>query len=260
LLSEPLVARLRAPQDSLEVSWRQRRRPRRCATMWPMVHPLPWQRSVDPSSLQSLSMVGRGARAAGSVADALVVHDAAEQLRRKEFALGAVTSLALLDAMLNLPVGVPVHRDDLAPRVREVVQRAPVGAVVWEGVWVHRLLVPPLTVVAALVRADPWRRALRRVGRFTPFAQRVILVDRVPAPELIWEANVAGVGVWVVAAGKTRELCAPELFVRRYWKAAGWRFAENAYAARLTSTPRPDLPRGTEGRPAHTIVEACHRR
>lgn len=225
-----------------------------------MVHPLPWHSSVEPDSLQLLSTVWHGARSAGSVADALVTHDATEQTRRREFALGAVTSLALLDALLNLPLGVPTHRDDLAPYAREMLWRAPAGVVELDGAWVSRLLVPPLTVVAAVVRTVTWRRAIQHAGRFAPFTQRLLVFDRVPAPELTWEANVAGVGVWAVVDGETREVCRPEPFVRRYWKAAGWRFAEHAYAAWLTSTPRPDLSCGSEGHPARTADVASRQR
>lgn len=221
-----------------------------------MVHPLPWDRSIGPASLGALSIVPRGARAAGSVADALVTYDEVEHERREDLGLGAVTSLALLDALLNLPLGVSTHRDDLAPYAREVLLAAPAGVVEWDGAWVNRLLVPPLTVVAALVRTPTWRRAIQRAGRFAPFAQRLIIFDRVPSPELTWEANLDGVGVWAVVDGETREVCPPEPFVRRYWKAAGWRFAEHAYGAWLTSTPRQDLSRGTGGHRARTAAAA----
>lgn len=228
--------------------------------MWPVVHPLPWPGSVEPDLLQTLSIVRHGARSAGSVADALAMHDTTEQARRREFALGAVQSLALLDALLNLPLRVPTHRDDLAPYARELLWRAPAGAVELDGAWVSRLLTPPLTVVAAVVRTRTWRRAIQRAGRFAPFAQQIMVFDRVPAPELTWEANAAGIGVWVEVDGETREVCRPEPFARRYWKAAGWRFTEHAYAMWLTSTPLSDSSFGTEGRPAHTAAAESHRR
>jgi hypothetical protein len=217
-----------------------------------MAHPVPWQNSIEPGSLDSLTTVQRGARSTGSVADALVLHDADEQARRVASCLGAVPSLALLDTLLNLPVGVPTRRDDVSPYSRELLWRAPLGVVELDGLWVTRLLTPPLTVVAAVVRSVPWRRAIQRAGRFAPFAQRIMVFDVVPSPELTWEANAVGVGVWAIVDGKTHELCRPAPFVRAYWKAAGWRFAEHAYATWLTSTPRPDLLRGIEGHLART--------
>jgi hypothetical protein len=237
-----------------------RGRPGACATMCSMVHPLPWHSSIEPASLETLHVVLQGARSAGSVADALVIPDLGEQARRRAVGLGAVTSLPLLDALLSLPLLEPIHFDDLSCHVQRQVRQAPMGVADLDGVWVTRLLTPPLTVVAAVVRATAWRRALQRAARFTPFAQRLMVLNRVPPPEFTWEASLAGIGVWAFLDGETQEVCRPEPFVRRYWKAAGWRFAEHAYAAAITSTlPMDVFPEG-EDRPAHTIGEASYRR
>lgn len=217
-----------------------------------MVHPLPWLRSVEPSALVALTVVPRGAHAAGSVADALVIHDRVEQARRQACGLGAVTSLALLDSLMNLPAGEPVRVRDLSEDTWHQVLGAPIGAVEVDGGWVTRMLTPPLTVVAVLVRETAWRPALRRAGRFHPFAQRLVLVDQVPSPKLTWEAQVAGIGVWADLGGQPHEVCRPEPYVRRYWKAAGWRFAENAYKAATTSTFLPDWSTGVPDRPVRT--------
>lgn len=217
-----------------------------------MVHPQPWSHSVEPSALADLVMVARGARAAGSVADALVVNDTVEQARRRACGLGAVKSLALLDALLSLPLEEPVRVRDLSEHTRRLVLQAPAGVVHVEDRWVRRLLVPPLTVVAAMVWAVQWRTAIRRVSTFQPFAQRLVVLDEVPSPKLSWEAQVAGIGVWVPEPGGTRVVCSPEPYVRRYWKAAGWRFAENAYRAATTSSAQTCSSPGVQGRPVRT--------
>ncbi|HTC68616.1 MAG TPA: hypothetical protein VK662_03545 [Acidothermaceae bacterium] len=225
-----------------------------------MVHPLPWRSSIGPASVLALDFVLRGARSAGSTADALVVPDVDEQARRRAVGLGAVTSLPLLDALLSLPALEPIRVDDLSCHVHRQVRQAPMGVVDLDRVWVTRLLTPPLTVVAAVVRATAWRRAMQRAARFTPFAQRLMVLNYVPPPEFTWEASLAGIGVWAFLDGETQEVCRPEPFVRRYWKAAGWRFAEHAYAAALTSThPIDEFPEG-EDRPAHTAGEVSYQR
>jgi hypothetical protein len=225
-----------------------------------MVHPLPWRSSIEPASLDSLDVVLHGARSAGSVADALVLPDIDEQLRRHDVGLGAVCSLALLDALMSLPAWEPVRLDDLSCHVHRQVTSAPRGVVDIDGAWVRRLLTPPLTVVAAVVRSTKWRHALRRAERFTPFAQRLMVLDRVPAPRLQWEAGIAGVGVWALVDGQTQTVCPPAPYVRRYWKAAGWRFAENAYAAALTSMHLPGGCPEVEDRLARTGAGASYPR
>jgi hypothetical protein len=204
-----------------------------------MVHPLPWDCHVDPGALESgaVDLIAGGAVVAGAAGDALVACDLSEQARRREAGLGAVTSLWLLDAVMSLPWGVPVRLSDLSESTWEHLRVAPDGVVAIDADWITRLLSPPLTVVAAVVRDVGWRRPLQRVGQFTPFAQRVIVLDKVPPLRLIWEAQVTGVGVWSIENGCLAEVCAPEPFKQRYWKPAGWRFAERAYAASLIAKP-----------------------
>ena len=204
-----------------------------------MVHPLPWDCCLTPGTLASgtVDLVAGGAIAAGTVGDALVAHDHLEQARRLQAGLGAVTSLWLLDTVMNLPLGVPVRTSDLSKTTWEDLQVASDGVVAIEDGWVTRLLSPPLTVVGAVVRGTGWRRPLQLVGRFTPFAQRLVVLGKTPTPRLVWEAQVAGVGVWIIEDGQSVEVCAPEPFKQRYWKPAGWRFAERAYAAALRAMP-----------------------
>lgn len=229
---------------------------RACDSMVSMAHPLPWARRLDPGALASgmVDLIAGGAVTAGAVGDAVVVRDDAEQDRRRQVGLGAVTSLWLLDAVMSLPLGMPVRISDISRTPWDDLRIAPTGVVAIDDGWVTRLLSPPLTVVAAVVRGTGWRRPLQRVGQFSPFAQRLIVLDKIPPPRLMWEAQVAGVGVWTVEEGQPVELCAPEPFKRRYWKPAGWRFTERAYAASLSARPLAESSPASVGRPFRTAI------
>ncbi|TVZ06309.1 hypothetical protein EAS64_02435 [Trebonia kvetii] len=217
-------------------------------------HPVRWRSHLDPGAISTgpLEVIARGAVTAGAAADAVVACDEEEQARRRSAGLGAVTSLWLLDALMTLPAGAPVRIADLSADAWACISAAPRGVVAVDGGWVTRLLSPPLTVVGAVVRGPGWRRPLRQAARFTPFAQRVLVLEIPPPSRLIWEAEVAGVGVWVSRDGELIELCPPEPFRQRYWKAAGWRFAERAYAASLSASPLPGWSPASADRPART--------
>lgn len=204
-------------------------------------HPLQWRSPLAPAAVISgeLEVIPRGAVAAGATGDTVVACDYAEQARRRAAGLGAVTSWPLLDALMNLPAGAPVRVADLSGDTWARVSAAPEGVAEVDGGWVTRLLSPPLTVVGAVVCGPGWRRPLQRAGMFTPFAQRLLVLGKAPPSRVAWEAEVAGTGVWVAGNGELTELFPPEPFIRRYWKPAGWRFAESAYAASLTASAPP---------------------
>lgn len=95
-----------------------------------------------------------------------------------------------------------------------------------------RRLKPPSTVAAALVRGTTWRPSMRRAAAFAPLTQRIVVLPREPKVTEELEAQFVGVGIWQEHGdGTVVEHVAPEVFVPRYVKAAGWRFAENAFAA-----------------------------
>ena len=227
-----------------------------------MTHPLRWRSHLDPSALASgsLDVITRGAVTIGAAGDAVVACDYTEQARRRSAGLGAVTSLWLLDAVMTLPAGVPVRVADLSADVWASISAAPRGVAAVDGGWVTRLLSPPLTVVGAVVCGTGWRRSLQRAGRFTPFAQRLLVLEKVPPSRLMWEAQVAGVGVWVLRDGQLAEICPPEPFTQRYWKPAGWRFAERAYSASLSASPPPGWSPASAGRPARTSTAGSGQR
>jgi hypothetical protein len=227
-----------------------------------VTHPLRWRSHLDPSAIasESLDVIARGAVTVGAAGDAVVAFDYAEQARRRSAGLGAVTSLWLLDALMTLPADAPVRVADLSADVWACLSAAPRGVVAIDGEWVTRLLSPPLTVVAAVVRGKGWRRPLQQAVRFTPFAQRLLVLEKTPPSRLTWEAQVTGVGVWVFRDGQLAEVCPPEPFRQRYWKPAGWRFAERAYAASLSASPRPGWSPASADRPARTSTAGSGQR
>lgn len=225
------------------------------------MHPVMWSRPVYPADLgtRGVNFVEGGARAAGGRADAIVVVDSSEQNRRAACGLAEVTSLGLLDSVMNLPLRTPVRTQDVSADALARFAVAPTGAVELEEGWVTRLLTPPLTVVAAIVRGTGWDRTVRRVGRFAPFAQQIVILDREPArgSAVTWEAQLAGIGVWVLVDGQVTELLAPEPFVRRFWKPAGWRFAERAYRSQLISTGQRASSLASADRRSRIGTAAC---
>jgi hypothetical protein len=206
-----------------------------------------------------VTVVEGGARAAGGRADALVVADSAEQDRRALCGLRSLTSLGLLDAVMNLPVHTPIRTEDVSAEALARFAAIPDGVVELDGGWVTRLLTPPLTVVAVIVRGAGWRRPVGRVMNFAPFAQQVVVLDQKPAhpSAVLWEAQLAGIGIWVSAGGQMTELLPPEPFARLYWKPAGWRFAEHAYRAQIISSGQLPSSSFSTGRPSRTSTAAC---
>ncbi len=230
-------------------------------TPWLNMHPVTWARPLNPTDLVTgrVAVVEGGAQAAGSRADALVLADVSEQERRTACGLTEVTSLGLLDALMNLPLRTPVRIQDVSAEVWARFAAAPPGVVELGGRWVTRVLTPPLTVVAAIVSGTGWRQPVGRVGHFAPFAQQIVILDREPprGSSVSWEAQLSGIGVWVSGDGQVSELVAPAPFARLYWKPAGWRFAERAYGALLTASGRQASSPASGDHRSRTGTAAC---
>lgn len=186
----------------------------------------------------STMFVPQAATVIGGRGDAFVTVDPVEHQRRQDAGVGAVTDLATLVVLLNLPLGslIPWH----ALGHREVRRLRPIrGAVTNDGDGVCRLLAPVATVSLVVVSRSRWREGLIAAAAFAPFASRVLLLPRAPRRELtakLCEADFYGVGVWVGTVDEHDVLLPPEPWRRRYFRAAGWRFTERAYAAYLRTT------------------------
>lgn len=177
------------------------------------------------------------ARVSGGRADAVVVVDAAEHTRRTAAGLGAVPDYSTLYALMCLPADAPVPVADLGDVTHRLLGKAPAGCVDWlDTTHVQRRYVPAASAPLVVVRSATWRPALRRAAVFEPFATRVVLLTRTPrrVADIAWEADVDGTGLWIAHPdGDVEEIVAPAPWVEHYVNAAGWRFAEHAYAAWL---------------------------
>lgn len=178
------------------------------------------------------------ARVSGGRADAVVVIDDGEHARRTAVGLGAVADYSTLYALMCLPVDAPVPVADLGEVTRRLLGKAPVGCVDWlDTTHVRRRYVPAATAPLVVIRGATWRPALRRAAVFEPFATRVVLLTRAPrrVADIAWEADIDGTGLWIAHPdGDVEEIVAPTPWAEHYVKPAGWRFAEQAYAAWLT--------------------------
>lgn len=157
--------------------------------------------------------------------------DASEIARRRAEGFTGVTRLDLLDLFLGLPLGMPVLAASLTRREKNLLRQAPDGCVEVQSGLVTRHLTVPLTVEMAVVAADDWNTALDRASEFAPFCNRAILLSQLPGDvdHLLIEAAYYGIGVAVVYGADVELLAAPERFIKRHYKAAGWWFAEEVY-------------------------------
>jgi hypothetical protein len=208
-------------------------------------HPMWWRTPVTPQDLDggSLHLVCGAAVAGGTRADAVVTLCASEVERRSVAGLGSVGSLVALDALLSLPWHCPVWLEDLGEPVVRVLRDLPRGCVTFDDATATREIQVPATVAAAVVRGHRWRAAFRRAASFSAFTQRIVVLPTPPSQSALLEAQLAGVGIWSEAGGMHKEHLAPEVFKPMYFKAAGWRFAENALSAADDARLAPFGPR-----------------
>ncbi|SMD27627.1 hypothetical protein [Kibdelosporangium aridum] len=173
----------------------------------------------------------------GGVVDVAYCLDESEHARRVAAGVGAVTQRGVLDALMGLPVGLPVAVHDLSERERHLLQRVPHGVVDYDGRNVVRRAVAPLSVRFAMVTARSWREGLRKAGQFAPFCARAMLLPATPSDvdDACAQASFYGVGVCVFESGRLRMLVDPQPYVRHQHSAAQWRFAEEVYRQVMAS-------------------------
>jgi hypothetical protein len=119
-----------------------------------------------------------------------------EHKRRAALALGAVTDPALLERLLDLPLGEliddPVVWAETADQAEGVVERAD------DRCAVRRLLEPPLTVTDVIVSARSGRalRAVQDASWFASFSSRWVAIEEErPSDCVVMEAKLCGVGL-----------------------------------------------------------------
>jgi hypothetical protein len=169
--------------------------------------------------------------------------DLAEIARRSEMTLGAITDRAVLDAMMGLPVGIPIAAGCVPQREHRQLARAPRGAVDHDGGHLVRRAVAPVAVSFAVVRARRWPQGLVAAGRFAPFCARAVVLPAAPVDldQASVQAAFWGVGLAVAAGEAVRVLAEPEPYVRHRHSAGQWRFAEEIHRqiTEATAIARP---------------------
>jgi hypothetical protein len=163
---------------------------------------------------------------------AYAIINIAEHRRRETAGMGAVINPALLDRLMDLPVGVPVTDlvvwAEMADQPRGVVERHE------DGVRITRRLESPLTITDVVVDGVSGRelRAVQDASLFAGFTRRWIaaMPSRIPDAAML-EAKLCGVGI---VDRRLRQLLAaeePRGLTRDGWS---WLLEEKTYRRWLT--------------------------
>ncbi|SEE34499.1 hypothetical protein SAMN05428938_7932 [Streptomyces sp. KS_5] len=157
--------------------------------------------------------------------------DSAEHARRRQAAAARMDRMPALEALLALPVGIPVPLTALDPDQRRAVRALPAGCVDRDRTSVTRRAVRPARVDLAVVRAAGWRQGLRDAGRFAPFCRRAMLLTRRPShlDEALAEADFYGIGVFLAAEDGVEMVLEPAPYRPLRHTAAAWCFVEELY-------------------------------
>jgi hypothetical protein len=132
----------------------------------------------------------------GTRVEAWVNLNGCEHRRRVALGLGAVTDPALLERLLDLPLGElvddPVAWAETADQAEGVVERAD------DRCAVQRLLEPPLTITDVIVSGQAGRglKAVQEASLFAGFCSRWVALDQEhPSDRMVMEAKLCGVGL-----------------------------------------------------------------
>ena len=163
---------------------------------------------------------------------AYAIINIAEHRRRETAGMGAVTMPALLDRLMDLPIGIPVTD----PVMWAVLADQPGGVAEGDedGARITRRLESPLTITDVVVGAVAGKelRAVQDASLFAGFARRWIAAtpSRIPDAAML-EAKLCGVGI---VDQRRRQLLAaekPQGLTRDGWS---WLLEEKAYRRWLT--------------------------
>jgi hypothetical protein len=168
----------------------------------------------------------------GVRATAYAIINIAEHQRRETAGQGAVINPALLDRLMDLPIGIPVTDPvawaEVADQPRGVIERHE------DGARVTRRLESPLTITDVVVDATTGKelRAVQDASLFAGFARRWIAAtsSRIPDAAML-EAKLCGVGI--VDQHRRQLLAAekPQDLTRDGWS---WLLEEKTYRRWLT--------------------------
>jgi hypothetical protein len=157
--------------------------------------------------------------------------DEHETLRRRRCGMEAIVELDLLDALMDLPAGIPVPLTSLRAADRRLLRRVPVEALDWGGESVTRRAVPPLMPMLAIVRAAEWQDGLEAASRFASYCRRLVLLPELPAdPDIaLAQASFYGIGVAVARGAIPGMVLEPEPFTDWHPTPAWWSFTEKIH-------------------------------
>jgi hypothetical protein len=163
---------------------------------------------------------------------AYAIINIAEQRRRETAGLGAVINPALLERLMDLPIGIPVTDPvvwaEMADQPRGVVERHK------DGMRVTRRLESPLTITDVVVDATTGRelRAVQDASLFAGFTRRWIAAapGRIPDATML-EAKLCGVGIVDERRGQLLAAEKPQGLTRDGWS---WLLEEKTYRRWLT--------------------------
>ncbi len=163
---------------------------------------------------------------------AYAIINIAEHQRRETTGMGTVINPALLDRLMDLPIGIsvtdPVAWVEMADQPRGVVERHE------DGARITRRLESPLTITDVIVAATTGKelRAVQDASLFAGFTRRWIAAtpSRIPTAAML-EAKLCGVGI--VDQHRRQLLSAekPEGLTRDGWS---WLLEEKTYRRWLT--------------------------
>jgi hypothetical protein len=172
----------------------------------------------------------------GTKVTAWVALNQAEHRRRTAIGLGPVADPALLEMLLNLPLGIPVSD----PVAWVEASRLPEGIIErsQDGLTVTRLLDSPLLINAVVVAASPGHdmQALAAAGLFASYCHRWVATARPNVADVtVLEAKLCGVGL-VNSAGQVLLCAGPPIEpIIDGWT---WTMREKAYRRMLHQRSR----------------------
>jgi hypothetical protein len=180
---------------------------------------------------------------------AYAIINIAEHRRRETTGMGAVINPALLDRLMDLPIGIPVTDlvvwAEMADQPRGVVERHE------DGVRITRRLESPLTITDVVVDATMGQElcGVQDASLFAGFTRRWIAATPSRIPDAVMlEAKLCGVGI---VDQRRRQLLSaekPEDLTRDGWS---WLLEEKTYRRWLTrraGTHEQERPaRATDG-------------
>jgi hypothetical protein len=163
---------------------------------------------------------------------AYTIINIAEHRRRETAGMGAVTMPALLDRLMDLPIGIPVTD----PVVWAELADQPGGVAEGDedGARITRRLESPLTITDVVVGAVTGKelRAVQDASLFAGFARRWIAAtsSRIPDAAML-EAKLCGVGIVDQRRRQLLPAEKPERLTRDGWS---WLLEEKTYRRWLT--------------------------